>query len=121
MPPASSGPWATTPSYAIQDLEDDALAGVKSSARRLGAQAPPVILIFYLTSLTILLGMGAVASLGPYFYLGLIAYGVQLCSQARRVRTDDGPLALRLFRSNAWAGLILVIAIVAGTRYILDS
>ena len=105
--------------YAIQDLEDDALAGVKSSARWLGAQAPLAILGFYLTSLTILLGMGAAAGLGPFYFLGLMAYGVQLCSQARKVRTDNGPLALRLFRSNAWAGLILVFAIVAGTRFFL--
>ncbi|HEY3948446.1 UbiA family prenyltransferase [Phenylobacterium sp.] len=107
--------------YAIQDLEDDALAGVKSSARRLGAHAPIAILMFYLTSLTILLGMGAVADLGPYYFIGLIAYGVQLCSQARRVRTDNGAVALRLFKSNAWAGLILVLSIAAGTRYFLDG
>src|SRR5439155_20917022 len=69
--------------YAIQDLEDDALAGVKSSARRLGANAPPAILGFYLTSLTLLLAMGAAAELGPFFYLALIAYGLHLFSQAR--------------------------------------
>jgi 4-hydroxybenzoate polyprenyltransferase len=107
--------------YAIQDLEDDALAGVKSSARRLGAHAPLAILGFYLTSSAILIGMGAAANLGSIFYLGLIAYGVQLCSQARKVRTDDGPRALRLFKSNAWAGLILVLAIVAGTRFPLPG
>jgi 4-hydroxybenzoate polyprenyltransferase len=102
--------------YAIQDLEDDALAGVKSSARRLGGQAPLAILVFYLTSLAILIGMGALAGLGPIYYLALIAYGVQLCSQARKVRLDDPAKALRLFKSNSWAGLILVFAIVAGTR-----
>jgi 4-hydroxybenzoate polyprenyltransferase len=104
--------------YAIQDLEDDALAGVKSSARRLGAGAPLAILGFYLISLTILLGMGWLAGLGPFFFLGLMAYGVQLCSQARRVRVDNGPLALRLFKSNAWAGLILTASIIVGTRLI---
>jgi 4-hydroxybenzoate polyprenyltransferase len=104
--------------YAIQDLEDDALAGVKSSARRLGASAPPAILAFYLTSLAILLAMGAAASLGPFFYLALIAYGIQLCSQARRVRIDDPARALRLFRSNGWAGLLLVLAILAGARFV---
>ena len=105
--------------YAIQDLEDDALAGVKSSARRLGASAPPAILGFYLTSLALLIAMGAAAGLGPYYYIGLIGYGVQLISQARRVRVDDGALALRLFRSNSWAGLILVASVVVGARYIL--
>jgi 4-hydroxybenzoate polyprenyltransferase len=105
--------------YAVQDLEDDALAGVKSSARRLGANAPPAILAFYLASLTILLAMGSAANLGPFFYLALIAYGIQLCSQARRVRVDDPAKALRLFKSNSWAGLILVLAIVAGARFVL--
>jgi 4-hydroxybenzoate polyprenyltransferase len=103
--------------YAIQDLEDDALAGVKSSARRLGPQAPLAILGFYLASLALLLATGAAAGLGPAFYLALIAYGVQLLfSQARKVRTDDPAGALRLFKSNSWAGLILVLAIAAGAR-----
>ena len=103
--------------YAIQDLEDDALAGVKSSARRLGASAPLAILGFYLTSLALLIGMGAKAQLGSYFYIGLIAYGVQLISQARKVRLDDPMRALGLFKSNGWSGLILVAAIIAGTRF----
>src|SRR6185312_13440619 len=33
--------------YAIQDLEDDALAGVKSSARKLGTRAPRAVMAFY--------------------------------------------------------------------------
>ncbi|MDB5462514.1 MAG: ubiA [Phenylobacterium sp.] len=102
--------------YAIQDLEDDALAGVKSSARRLGGQAPLAVLAFYLASLALLLATGAAAGLGPAFYLLLIPYGIQLFSQARRVRTDDPARALRLFKSNSWAGLILFLAIVVGTR-----
>ncbi|HEY2751963.1 UbiA family prenyltransferase [Phenylobacterium sp.] len=102
--------------YAIQDLEDDALAGVKSSARRLGQQAPLAILGFYLTSLALMLATGAAAGLGPLFYLLLIAYGIQLCLQVRRVRLDDPLQALRLFRSNTWAGLLLFVAIVMGTR-----
>ena len=32
--------------YAIQDIEDDALVGVKSSARRLGDKAPLGIALF---------------------------------------------------------------------------
>ena len=33
--------------YAVQDMEDDALVGVKSSALRLGARAPIMVLVFY--------------------------------------------------------------------------
>jgi 4-hydroxybenzoate polyprenyltransferase len=105
--------------YAIQDLEDDALAGVKSSARRLGVQTPLGVLGFYLASLALLMAMGAMAGLGSFYFLALIAYGVQLCSQARKIRMDDPARALRLFRSNTWAGLILVLAIVVGVRILI--
>ena len=39
--------------YAIQDMEDDALVGVKSSARRLGDKAPLGVGIFYLVALVL--------------------------------------------------------------------
>jgi len=102
--------------YAIQDIEDDALAGVKSSALRLGDKAPLSVLAFYMACLTLLLGMGATAGLGPVYFLGLIAYGTHLFSQARRLNVNDPRKALRLFKSNATAGYLLVLAIVAGTR-----
>lgn len=100
--------------YAIQDIEDDALAGVKSSARRLGASAPRAVGAFYLAALTLAYVAGMLAFLGLGFSLLLIAYAVHLAAQVRRVRVDDGALALRLFKSNAGAGLILFAAIAAG-------
>ncbi|HEX8232029.1 MAG TPA: 4-hydroxybenzoate octaprenyltransferase [Caulobacteraceae bacterium] len=100
--------------YALQDMEDDALAGVKSSARRLGDRAPGAVLAFYGAAMLLTLAAGAAAGLGPVFYLGWAAYAVHLVWQARRVRVDDPGLALRLFRSNREAGLILLLAIAAG-------
>ena len=102
--------------YAIQDLEDDALAGVKSSARRLGNKAPRAVLGFYLASLALLVAMGLLASLTVVFYVVLAGYALVLIRQARRVRVDDPGLALRLFKSNSWAGLILFVAIMCGLR-----
>ncbi len=102
--------------YAIQDLEDDALAGVKSSARRLGRSAPRAVLGFYLVSLGLLATMGLAASLTPLFDMLLAAYAAHLIWQARQVRVDDGALALALFKSNTGAGVILFLAIVVGTR-----
>jgi 4-hydroxybenzoate polyprenyltransferase len=100
--------------YAIQDLEDDALAGVKSSARRLGDKAPRTVAFFYLVTISLAFGLGAFASLGLAYDVGLIAYAIHLGWQAHLVRMDDGALALRLFKSNTWAGLILFVAIAAG-------
>ena len=100
--------------YAIQDLEDDALAGVKSSARRLGAAAPRAVLGFYVVAALLALAAGAAAKLGPLFYLLWALYAAHLAIQARRVRVDDPALALAVFRSNRDAGLILLAAFVLG-------
>src|SRR4029077_3127761 len=67
--------------YAVQDMEDDALVGVKSSARRLGAGAPRAILGFY--GLTALLAFAAAyaAHLGPLFVLFGLVYALHLFRQ----------------------------------------
>jgi 4-hydroxybenzoate polyprenyltransferase len=106
--------------YAVQDLEDDALVGVKSSARRLGAQVPRAVFGFYAVSLILLAVMGYLAHLTPVFYAGLGAYAVHLVWQSRRIHVDDPLGALRLFRSNGWAGLILFAAIVLAVRLVFD-
>ncbi len=100
--------------YAVQDMEDDALVGVKSSARRLGAKAPRGVAVFYLVCVLLAGAAAAVAHLGPLVLPFLIAYAVHLLWQARSLRVDDGALALKLFKSNREAGLILFLGLVAG-------
>ncbi len=102
--------------YAVQDLEDDALAGVKSSARRLGAAAPAAVMAFYGMSLVLVLLAWRAGGL-HWNSLPLIAlYGALLAWQAFKLRVDDPAGALRLFKSNTAAALILLAAIVAGGR-----
>ncbi len=100
--------------YAVQDMEDDALVGVKSSARRLGAKAPRGVALFYAVCVLLAGAAAALAHLGPLFLPFLIAYAVHLFWQARTLRVDDSALALQLFRSNREAGLILFLGLVAG-------
>ena len=100
--------------YAVQDIEDDALAGVKSSARRLGEHAPRAVLGFYVAAFALALAAAWVGQLGPLFLPPAALYAVHLSRQAARLRMDDPELALRLFRSNTWAGVILFVALVAG-------
>ena len=100
--------------YAIQDMEDDALAGVKSSARRLGPAAPRAILGFYGLTALFAFAAGYSAHLGPLFAVFGVLYALHLFRQAAQVRMDSPALALRLFRSNRTAGLILFVGLVAG-------
>jgi 4-hydroxybenzoate polyprenyltransferase len=101
--------------YAVQDLEDDALAGVKSSARRLGDGAPRAVLGFYAASVALLVAAGIAANLGPLFYAAVALYGMLLGRQALRLRMDDPAAALALFKSNTGAGLLVVVGMVAGS------
>jgi 4-hydroxybenzoate polyprenyltransferase len=100
--------------YAVQDLEDDALAGVKSSARWLGAAAPRGVRLFYLVSAALALSAGYAAHLGLLFYPVLAVFALHLLWQSQDLRVDDPTGALRLFRSNRDAGLILAAALALG-------
>jgi 4-hydroxybenzoate polyprenyltransferase len=98
--------------YAIQDKEDDALVGVKSSARRLGAKAALGVAIFYGAAL--LFWGAAIWSVRPDWLalLTLIPAAFHLAGQAMRADPDDGELALRLFRSNRSCGLLVFLAML---------
>ena len=99
--------------YAIQDIEDDALVGVKSSARRLGDSAPLGIALFYLIAL--LLWGAAIWSVRPDWLalLALVPAALHLANQALRADPADGELALKLFRSNRSCGLLVFLGMLA--------
>ena len=100
--------------YALQDIEDDALAGVKSSARRLGPAAPRAILAFYALSVGLAVAAGWAAGLGVLYLAGVALFAVHLARQALAVRLGDPAAALAIFKSNTLAGLLLFCALVAG-------
>ena len=93
--------------YAHQDAEDDALIGVKSTARLFGARTHRALAIFY--GLAVLL-IGAALALGAArwsAWIGLIAFAIHLVWQIRRLDISDPALCLRIFKSNRDAGLLL--------------
>ena len=98
--------------YAIQDIEDDALVGVKSSARRLGDKAPQGVALFYAIALT--LWGAAIWSVRPDWLAiaALIPAALHLANQALRADPKDGEGALRLFRSNRTAGFLVFLGLL---------
>jgi 4-hydroxybenzoate polyprenyltransferase len=98
--------------YAIQDKEDDALVGVKSSARRLGDNAPLGIGVCYAVAL--LLWGTAIWMVRPdaIALAALVPAALHLASQVARASPDDGELALKLFRSNRTCGLLVFLAML---------
>jgi 4-hydroxybenzoate polyprenyltransferase len=104
--------------YAQQDIEDDALVGVKSTARLFGDNARFWVQLFYgVCTGFALLGAAMAAGSLPAAIVGgcgVLAFGFHLWGQARalpKVGIAHDPLAL--FKSNKIAGLILVGATLA--------
>ena len=102
--------------YAHQDVEDDAVIGVKSTARLFG-EATPRWLRRFLVATVLLLGLGAIlaGTRGSALALALAlagpwAMGWHLAWQLRLFDPDDAPRLLRLFRSNRDAGLLAAAA-----------
>lgn len=101
--------------YAHQDVDDDALIGIKSTARLFGDKSPQYLGWFLAATVSLMamavimavpddnMVMLLIAVLGPW------AMGWHLWWQLGKLDLDDTPLLLRLFRSNRDAGLIPVL------------
>jgi 4-hydroxybenzoate polyprenyltransferase len=102
--------------YALQDREDDALAGVKSSALALGGHARAGVALCYAIALALwAVALWRVRSDGLAL-MALLPMAAHLAWQVARLSPDDGGDALAKFRSNRMAGLILFLAcLVVGT------
>ncbi|QFU15740.1 4-hydroxybenzoate octaprenyltransferase [Microvirga thermotolerans] len=93
--------------YALQDIEDDEIAGIKSSARFFGERVRAGVGLCYALALAFLMPAFALAGAGPAAFAGLALFAGHLAWQVARIDRSDGALALRLFRSNRDAGLVL--------------
>ena len=96
--------------YALQDREDDALIGVRSSALRMGAHVRGGVAAFYLVALA--LWGAALWTVRPHWLalLALLPAALHLCWQLATLNPDDGADALAKFRSNRFAGLLVFLA-----------
>ncbi len=93
--------------YAVQDFEDDAVAGIRSTTRLFGERTKAAVGLFFGLALvaiaSALLGVGA----GPAGWIGFGLFAAHLVRQTVSIDLRDPQGALRLFRSNREAGLVL--------------
>jgi 4-hydroxybenzoate polyprenyltransferase len=100
--------------YAHQDKVDDALIGVRSTARRLGAATIPWLWLFYGGALALIGLAGWLVAMAPGFYLMLALAGAHLAWQVRTLEPDDPQSCLARFRSNREFGLLVFLALLLG-------
>lgn len=102
--------------YAHQDTEDDALIGVKSTARLFGENSRNWLRGFMILSV-LLVAAAMILALGPLgnplvlvlALGGAWGFGWHMAWQLRELDTEDPAVCLRLFRANRDAGLLIVL------------
>ncbi len=96
--------------YAHQDIEDDARAGIKSTARRLGRWSKPFVAAAYLLAWLLLEAAFGAAGASLAARLALAVPLAHLAWQLKIWRTDEPASALFVFRSNRDFGLMVLAA-----------
>jgi 4-hydroxybenzoate polyprenyltransferase len=101
--------------YALQDVEDDALIGVKSTARLFGDSARSWIAAFY--AATFLLLVAAILWVTQDWLAAalFLPAGAHLAWQVGRLDLGKPEASLRLFRSNREAGALIAAALIAAS------
>ena len=103
--------------YAHQDKDDDALIGVKSTARLLGENTRQWILGFYAVAFTLILAAGFTEHEGWPFVLLMLLAGAHMLWQVHTLRIDDPAHCLKLFRANRETGALIAMALIASTWF----
>lgn len=98
--------------YALQDVEDDALVGIGSSARAMGRHVRTGVALCYGMTLALWCAAFLQVRPDPLALLALLPAALHLGWQVMSLDTKDGASALTMFRSNRVAGLLVALACV---------
>jgi 4-hydroxybenzoate polyprenyltransferase len=99
--------------YAMQDADDDTIAGIRSTARFFGEKARLAVGAAYLLALIFLAFVLRLSGSGGFAWLGVAGFAMHLAWQVMRMERDNKARALQVFRSNREAGLILFAGLLA--------
>ena len=101
--------------YAHQDIEDDALVGVMSTARLFGENTKPALALLYAGATTCFVAAFYTVGVGWVAWLGLAIATVHLAWQIRTLDIDDPTHCLKLFKSNSHLGMIISAGLAIST------
>lgn len=99
--------------YAHQDKEDDALIGVRSTARLFGDRTKQALILLYSGTLALFIAAFSMAGAGWAAYLGLMIGCGHMIWQVKTLNIDDADNCLALFKSNTVFGWMLFAGLMA--------
>ncbi len=96
--------------YALQDREDDALVGIRSSALRLGGRVRGGVALFYAAGLALWALSFWLLRPDWLALLALLPMACHLVWQVATLAGSDADNALARFRANRFSGLLMALA-----------
>jgi len=104
--------------YAHQDKEDDAIVGVRSTARLFGANTKPWLVGLYGGALLCFALAFASAQAPVVALAGLIAAGAHMTRQITTLDIDNPDQCLRLFKSNNIVGWLIFAGLIGAALWV---
>jgi 4-hydroxybenzoate polyprenyltransferase len=104
--------------YAHQDKEDDAIVGVRSTARLFGANTKPWLVGLYGGALLCFALAFASAQAPVVALAGLIAAGAHMTRQITTLDIDNPDQCLRLFKSNNVVGWLIFAGLIGAALWV---
>ena len=98
--------------YALQDIEDDALIGVRSTARLFGRRVKLMVALFYIAALIFWGVAVSLVGAGPLVYAAMVVPAALLAWQVATLDAREPDNALVRFKSNHWVGLALTVTLL---------
>ncbi len=98
--------------YAQQDIEDDLKVGIKSTAIKFAAAPKKFVALCYALAWLLWWCAGIFAGWRWWYFIGLLLPAAQLVWQLAYWKPHDAVSSLKIFKSNFWLGLLMVVALL---------
>ncbi len=103
--------------YAMQDQRDDAIVGVRSTARRFANAPRRWLSLFAVLAIGLWTLTGVLGALGPGYFVLLACIAAHFFWQIAYVKPGDPADCQMRFKSNAQVGWLLLLALVVDHLY----
>ena len=104
--------------YAHQDKEDDAIVGVRSTARLFGEATKTWLVVLYGGALMCFAVAIASAQAPAVALAGVIAAAAHMARQVLTLDIDDPDQCLKLFKSNNQVGWLIFLGLIGGALWV---
>ncbi len=100
--------------YGYQDIKDDEIIGVKSTSIKFKKNPKKFLSLCYLLTLSLIITTGIIMNFNNIFFIFLLFPATHIYFQIKRLDISNEKNCLKIFKSNNYLGLIVLINLLIG-------